>query len=545
MKLLKLRFKNVERILPVCDWLAQKPLWTIMLVGLLSFGGSWSVSLKQGLPSFNYHDEFSYLLCADTFLHGRVCNLSPVDFEPLETFDELMVPGHISKYPPGQGLFLALGKKIFGHPVFGVWLSVALMCMAVCWMLYGWLPRRWALIGGLVNVIQFGIFSYWSQGYGGGAVAAMGGALFFGSIPRVLKDQRIIDLVCFCLGLALLVFSGPCEDILWISILAFLALSRKISWHNIDVSLIVRRSAVPVSIGVMAIIILAGTYNSRLTGNPFRSPATLYEQQFSSVPRFIWESLKPSIGLNNPQMAQDDQENIKYYLDKRSLKGFFRALHQDLIKVLSFYFWSLIGVTSLVMAVVLYIRGRGAVYAEAGAFMVCVMLSCHAYPAEALQYAFLAPVAVLVMTTGLMIISRLRLRSYHIGVVIVLIVLVGSIAMGCINLRGKKLFGSMGRETTHLLNRNFMMTREQLQFLLNNEPGKSLVIVTYLPGHHSRWEWVYNEADLENAKIIWARDLGPQRNAKLIAHYKDRQLCQILVSDNNTDPPSDRFDPQS
>ena len=546
MKLLKFRFKNVVRILPVCDWIARKPVWTMMLVGLLSFGGSWAVSLKQGFPVFNYHDEFSHLLSADTFLQGRVSNAPPVEAESLETFDELMVPKYISKYPPCQGLVLAFGKKIFEHPAFGVWISVALMCMAVYWMLYGWMPRRWALIGGLVNVIQFGIFSYWSQGYCGGAIAAMGGALFFGSIPRILKNQRIIDLVCFCLGVALLVFSGPSEDILWISLFAFVALSRKLSWRNIDLSLVVRKSAVPVSIGVMAIVILAGTYNSCVTGNPFRSPSTVYEQQFSSVPRFIWEPLKPSIGINNPQMARYDQENIKHYLDKRSLKGFFRTLYQDLIKVFSFYFWSLIGVVSLAMAAVFYINGRRAVYTEAGVFVLCVMLSCHSYPAEALQYAFLTPVAVLLMSSGLMILSRLRLRSQHIGLAIVMGILAYSIAMGCINVRGQKVFSSFCRETkTDLLSRNFMMTRERLQYFLDHQEGKFLVIVTYLPGHHDRWEWVYNETDVENAKVVWARDLGPQRNAELISHYEDRQLCQIQVVDNDADPPMDRFDLQS
>ncbi len=39
-------------------------------------------------------------------------------------------------------------------------------------------------------------------------------------------------------------------------------------------------------------------------------------------------------------------------------------------------------------------------------------------------------------------------------------------------------------------------------------PSKQLVIVSYSPDHHPADEWVYNESDIENAKVIWARDMG-------------------------------------
>ncbi len=55
-------------------------------------------------------------------------------------------------------------------------------------------------------------------------------------------------------------------------------------------------------------------------------------------------------------------------------------------------------------------------------------------------------------------------------------------------------------------------------------PGKQLVIVRYNQYHDLNNEWVYNRADIDAAKIVWARDMGDSENAELIRYFPKRRV---------------------
>jgi len=66
--------------------------------------------------------------------------------------------------------------------------------------------------------------------------------------------------------------------------------------------------------------------------------------------------------------------------------------------------------------------------------------------------------------------------------------------------------------------------RADLLFTLSRLNKDQLVIIQHSKTRLSAGEWIFNDADIDSSKVIWARDMGPQKNAELISYFKDRQV---------------------
>ena len=71
------------------------------------------------------------------------------------------------------------------------------------------------------------------------------------------------------------------------------------------------------------------------------------------------------------------------------------------------------------------------------------------------------------------------------------------------------------------------LERARLQALLEGTPGQHLVIVharrSYIPSQ----DWVYNQANIDSSKVIWARDMGTEANEELLRYYSNRRVWMV------------------
>src|SRR3954471_6044984 len=242
----------------------------ILLAALVATAIPSLVARSVPLPA--QPDEYSYLLAAHTFARGRLTNPPHPMGLYLQTPEVLQQPTYSSKYPPGQGLALAVGERLFGLPIVRAWRAGAAACLATFWVLRAALPPRFALLGGLLLALHPLLLS-WNNSYWGGAVAATGGALLIGGALRLAtRRPRGRDGLIAGAGLALLVLSRPFEGAI-VALLLLVALAPRL----------IRSGASLVPPAASAVLLLAGAvaffgfYNYRVTGQATLLPHLVHQ----------------------------------------------------------------------------------------------------------------------------------------------------------------------------------------------------------------------------------------------------------------------------
>jgi hypothetical protein len=85
---------------------------------------------------------------------------------------------------------------------------------------------------------------------------------------------------------------------------------------------------------------------------------------------------------------------------------------------------------------------------------------------------------------------------------------------------GASLYASVLQDTSSTAG----FQRARLLRQLEQENGKHLIIVNYGPVHGPHHEWVYNEANIDNSKVVWARKLDLSQDCRLIEYFSERRI---------------------
>src|SRR5579863_1868373 len=527
---------------PYARRLAERPGWSMLLLAVLPVALRLLLLPNHPVPSPVLYDEFSHLLVADTVRHFRLANPPHALHQFFETFFVLQDPTYSSIYPVGQGLALALGRMIFGHPWAGVALPMAAFCALCYWMLRAWTTPLWALVGGLLAVFEFGPLNQWMNSYWGGGIPAAAGCLVFGALPRVRERGRIRDAVLLGIGIAMHMLTRQYESIFLVLsvILFFLPLAGKPSelW----------KLAKPVLVAILVVIpaiAITLVQNKQVTGSWTTLPEVLGQYQYA-VPSALTFQAKPV-----PHRALTPEQELDYKMQrsflasgKDTIESYFARIEYR-VRFYRFFFY-----VPLYLVLPFFAMSLG----EWRFGWVALTLSVFALGVNffpAFQFHYIAAVTclfVLVSVTGLERLSRLSIRGEPAGreaaLAIVLLCTAHFLFWYGLHVLDTRPFSAELRqyETWDAINHDDPGGRIAINNQIAQIPGKQLVFVRYWPQHIFQQEWVYNEADIDRARVVWARDLGALENEKLRSYYPDRDVW--LIEPDARPPRLSRYQPE-
>ncbi len=318
------------------------------------------------------------------------------------------------------------------------------------------------------------------------------------------------------LGLTLLANSRLYEG----TVLSVLVLFQLLAWmasrRDRDVRDTIKRVALPCSVVVAIAAAAMGYYNHRLTGSMFRMPYTVHEANYGIAPPFLWQNARPEPDYRHPVIKGFYLLHWNEYLSQNAIPKC-KLLVDRFILICSIDFhYSFLPLLMTVGILQCILRNYRILIAALswGAFTLALL------PETWMHAHYAAPAFGLVFVLELQSLRYLRLVRWR-----------GNptgrfLARWCAVLCVVSLVRS-GIILTRLDHaeewRAQISQRAGVLEGLKQVDGMHLVIVRYTSGHPPDAEWVYNDADIDNAKVVWAREMGPAQNRKLLEYFDDRR----------------------
>lgn len=468
--------------------------------------GASFVALGPPIPRVS--DELSYLLSADTFLHGRLTNPPPPAGGHFTGDNVLDEPTRSSRYPPAQGLLLAAGRRLTGGPWGGLILSAAALAAGTVWMLRPWVAAPWPLMGGLLVALGPAFGSYWSQSYWGGHVSAVGSLLLVGAVGRLRRRAGLVSALALGTGLGLLAASRPWEGLaagLGVALWLGLHVARGPREGRASFAL---RLAPPALLALAPWLVLLAAHDRAVTGDPWTMPHTVYLATRGGLPELRFQ--EPSA----EQIARAGALEVdRRWFDPAAAAGRTGRLiyHQ---------------------------AGLPLAAAALGGF-ACMLRRRRVRSASSAWRAWALPVLGLLAVAAAHGLTRSYFPHYSspaFGFVWMLAI-AGARHLGtgaragatlALTLAAGQLLYSLAELPAHRPDRDdWSRERLRIERELRQAGGEHLVFVA-APG-----DWVHNGADLAGSPVLWANALGPERDAPLLTAFPGRTVWRVSGVDSS------------
>jgi len=519
-------FQSVAKILAR---LARRKTLAVFIVGAGVIMLRTALIPVLGVPQPQWNDEFSYLLAADTFAHGRLTNPTHPMWIHFETFHIIEHPTYMSMYPPAQGLVLAVGQ-LLGHPWIGQLLITAAMCSVLCWMLQGWVPPRWAFLGAVLAALRLGILSYWMNTYWCASVAALGGALVLGAWPRLRRRPSVAMSLVLAFGLVILANSRPYEGFVFAIPVALALLAWNWGAKRPTVRQFMQRVVVPMLVMLALGGLATGYYYSRVTGSPFVMTYEVNRGQYATAPYFIWQTPRPEPTYHHVVLRDYYRRELGEFERNRTFKGYVERGWDKVLGWWQFYLGPLLTIPLLAAPWVVRDRKMKLPLVLCGTMAAGFAVQTWTFP----HYFSPATGALyILLVQGLRHVRLWRRREGQTGAAVVRAVFLVASAMMVLRV-------AAAATHTYIEPRwpRENLERAAIVKQLRNLSGDQLVLVRYGNHHDLDHEWVWNEASIDTAKAVWARDMSPSENDELLRYFKNRRAWLI-----NGDDPAPRLEP--
>jgi len=289
------------------------------------------------------------------------------------------------------------------------------------------------------------------------------------------------------------------------------------------VALVLRRAVLPMALLLVPVAAWMAYYNIRVTGHALELPYVAHDRQYVLLAPVLWQThARPAPVYSNTFLRDFWRADGDAKLEAH--RGILQTRAWDLLLVAGFFVGLPLCACMLLVARPLWhdpVAKKALVlgllgylgpaldtrvwphYAAAETVLAYILAACtlralrNAWPGVDGAYLMWGALLIFALPTGL----------------------------GLLAPANRGVVGS-----TEFLNAQHAAIEEQLL----KQPGQHLVLVHYGPtalaavkSHRIYQELVYNHADIDGSKVVWARSLGADKDSELIRHYPNRQVWLV------------------